>query len=33
MSPPLDDAVHSAAGAIPLDAIDVSNPQLYQDDT
>jgi cytochrome P450 len=29
---PLDDAVHSAA-AIALDRIDVSDPQLYQDDT
>ena len=33
MSPPLDDAVHSAASSVPLDAIDVSNPQIYQDDT
>jgi len=33
MSPPLDDAVHSAASRIPLDAIDVSDPQIYQDDT
>ncbi|MBV8778566.1 MAG: cytochrome P450 [Alphaproteobacteria bacterium] len=33
MSPPLDDAVHSAAQNIPLDRIDVSDPQLYQDDT
>jgi len=32
MSPPLDDAVSSAA-AIALDRIDVSDPQLYQDDT
>jgi cytochrome P450 len=29
---PLDDAVHSA-GRIALDAIDVSDPQIYQDDT
>jgi len=33
MSPPLDDAVHSAANNISLDAIDVSDPQIYQDDT
>jgi cytochrome P450 len=33
MSPPLDDAVQSPAGRMPLDAIDVSDPQLYQDDT
>jgi cytochrome P450 len=33
MSPPLDDAVHSAASSVPLDAIDVSDPQIYQDDT
>src|SRR5580658_5571321 len=33
MSPPLDDAVQSSAGRISLDAIDVSNPQIYQDDT
>jgi cytochrome P450 len=32
MSPPLDDAVHSAASSMSLDAIDVSDPQLYQDD-
>jgi cytochrome P450 len=32
MSPPLDDAAPSAAG-ISLDAIDVSDPQIYQDDT
>jgi len=32
MCPPLDDAVHSASRA-PLGAIDVSDPQLYQDDT
>ncbi|HEV2187445.1 MAG TPA: hypothetical protein VGR70_09570, partial [Stellaceae bacterium] len=31
MSPPLDDAGHSA-NRIPLDAIDVSDPQIYQDD-
>jgi cytochrome P450 len=33
MSPPLDDAVQSTAGSVPLDAIDVSDPQIYQDDT
>jgi cytochrome P450 len=33
MSPPLDDAVSSAANRIPLDRIDVSDPQIYQDDT
>jgi cytochrome P450 len=33
MSPPLDEAVHSAANTVPLDAIDVSDPQIYQDDT
>jgi cytochrome P450 len=33
MSPPLDAAVHSAASSVSLDAIDVSNPQIYQDDT
>jgi cytochrome P450 len=33
MSPPLDDAVHSAASTVSLDAIDVSDPQIYQDDT
>ncbi len=33
MSPPLDDAVHSAANGMSLDRIDVSDPQLYQDDT
>jgi cytochrome P450 len=31
MSPPLDDAVHSVA-RMPLDKIDVSDPQIYQDD-
>jgi cytochrome P450 len=33
MSPPLDDAVQSTAGSVSLDAIDVSDPQIYQDDT
>jgi cytochrome P450 len=34
MSPPLDDAVQSAAGSVSLDEIDViSDPQIYQDDT
>src|SRR5580692_1195065 len=33
MSPPLDDAVHSAANSAALDSIDVSDPQIYQDDT
>jgi cytochrome P450 len=33
MSPPLDDAVHSAANSVALDRIDVSDPQIYQDDT
>ncbi len=33
MSPPLDDAVQSPANSVSLDAIDVSNPQIYQDDT
>jgi cytochrome P450 len=32
MSPPLDDAVHPAANRASLDAIDVSDPQIYQDD-
>jgi cytochrome P450 len=32
MSPPLDDATPSATGSA-LDAIDVSDPQIYQDDT
>src|SRR5260370_38070705 len=32
MSPPLDDAVHTKADSIPLEAIDVSDPRLYQDD-
>ncbi len=32
MSPPLDDAV-SSTDRIALDAIDVSDPQIYQDDT
>jgi cytochrome P450 len=32
MSPPLDDVAPSATG-IALDAIDVSDPQIYQDDT
>ena len=31
MSPPLDNAAHPDADSIPLDAIDVSDPQLYQD--
>src|SRR5580658_6872595 len=30
---PLDDALHSTASSIPLDQIDVSDPQIYQDDT
>jgi len=30
---PLDDAASSAARSIALDAIDVSDPQIYQDDT
>jgi len=30
---PLDDASHAAAHRVPLDAIDVSDPQIYQDDT
>ena len=29
---PLDDAAHSAASGTSLDAIDVSDPQIYQDD-
>jgi len=33
MSPPLDDALQSPADRTPLDAVDVSDPQLYQDDT
>ncbi len=33
MSPPLDDAVQSSANSVSLDAIDVSDPQIYQDDT
>ena len=33
MSPPLDDAVQSPVHRMPLDAVDVSDPQLYQDDT
>jgi cytochrome P450 len=33
MCPPLDDAAPSAASGIPLDALDVSDPQIYQDDT
>jgi cytochrome P450 len=33
MSPPLDNAVQSAASGVSLDAIDVSDPQIYQDDT
>ena len=33
MSPPLDNAAHTAIDNIPLDAIDVSDPQIYQDDT
>lgn len=33
MCPPLDDAIQSAANRIALDAIDVSDPQIYQDDT
>jgi cytochrome P450 len=34
MSPPLDDAVQSAAGSVSLDEIDViSDPQICQDDT
>jgi cytochrome P450 len=33
MSPPLDDAVQSAASRVSLDAIDISDPQIYQDDT
>jgi cytochrome P450 len=32
MSPPLDNAVHTAVDNIPLDAIDISDPQIYQDD-
>jgi len=32
MSPPLDDA-HPQADGLPLGAIDVSDPQIYQDDT
>ena len=32
MSPPLDDSGHPAS-RVPLDAIDVSDPKLYQDDT
>jgi cytochrome P450 len=30
---PLDDAVQSAANTIPLDELDISDPQIYQDDT
>jgi cytochrome P450 len=33
MSPPLDDAVRSEADGMALDAIDVSDPQIYQDGT
>jgi cytochrome P450 len=33
MSPPLDNAVHPAVDSIRLDAIDISDPQIYQDDT
>src|SRR5215469_3844022 len=33
MSPPLDDALQSPADRTPLAAVDVSDPQLYQDDT
>jgi cytochrome P450 len=33
MSPPLDDVVPSSVGSSPLDRIDVSDPQIYQDDT
>jgi cytochrome P450 len=32
MSPPLDNAGHADIDRLPLDAIDVSDPQLYQDD-
>src|SRR5258708_22166282 len=32
MCPSLDDAAYSAARSIPLNAIDVSDPQIYQDD-
>src|ERR1700726_489055 len=32
MSPPLDNGIHPNADRLPLDAIDVSDPQLYQDD-
>jgi cytochrome P450 len=30
---PLDDASHAAAHRVPLDSIDISDPQIYQDDT
>ena len=33
MSPPLDNAGHPDIDSIPLDRIDVSDPQIYQDDT
>jgi cytochrome P450 len=33
MNAPLDAALHDDVGSIPLDRIDVSDPQLYQDDT
>jgi len=32
MSPPLDDAVQAATGGASIDAVDVSDPQIYQDD-
>ena len=33
MCPPLDDAVQPSGSSISLDALDVSDPQIYQDDT
>ena len=32
MNAPLDAAVHTDANSVALDAIDVSDPRLYQDD-
>jgi len=33
MCPPLDDAAQLAVSSLALDALDVSDPQIYQDDT